>query len=138
MEDKLYEAGYSQAKVKVITKVNPEDYSVDLRFSVNPGQRVYVRRIDFRGNLRTDDGVLRRELRQLEGAPYSLKKVQQSKLRLERLGFFASVKVEALPVQGKPDQLDLLFQVEERSPASTLLFPVASPAHSTRTPPCSC
>lgn len=113
IEDKLYEYGYSQARVNIITNLHPEDHSVVLRFSVNPGQRVYVRRISFRGNLRTADSVLRRELRQLEGAVYSIKDIRQSKLRLERLGFFSSVAVETLPVQGVQDQVDLLFVVEE-------------------------
>lgn len=107
-------AGYTNAEVEGIPTPNKEDKTVDVTFFVNPGKRVYVRRIDFKGNTRTQDEVLRREMRQLEGASASNAKIEQGKVRLERLGFFKEVNVENVDVPGRDDQVDLLYSVEEQ------------------------
>ena len=74
---------------------------------MEPGKRAYVRRINFRGNTKTADNVVRREMRQMEGGSASTAKIEQSKVRLERLGFFKEVSVDTLEVPGKSDQIDV-------------------------------
>ena len=105
--------GYSFAEVRGVPDVNEESENVDLTFYVDPQQRTYVRRIIFKGNKRTHDVVLRREMRQMEGAWASNNLIENSKLRLERLGFFKEVESETIPVPGVNDQIDVEFTVEE-------------------------
>src|SRR5688572_14963666 len=103
----LSNIGYAFAEVTPIPEVNREDRTVAVNFFVAPGKRVYVRRIEFEGNTRTQDEVLRRELRQFEGAWFSQAAVDRSKVRLGRLGFFKNVTVETPKVPGAEDQVDL-------------------------------
>ena len=105
--------GYSFAEVRGVPDINAETGEVDLTFYVDPQQRTYVRRIIFKGNKRTHDVVLRREMRQMEGAWASNNLIENSKLRLERLGFFKEVESETIPVPGVNDQIDVEFSVEE-------------------------
>jgi len=105
--------GYSFAEVRGVPDVNEESGSVDLTFYVDAQQRTYVRRIIFKGNKRTHDVVLRREMRQMEGAWASNNLIENSKLRLERLGYFKEVESETIPVPGVNDQIDVEFSVEE-------------------------
>lgn len=107
--------GYMFSRVNGIPDINEADKTVDITFFVDPGRRTYVRRIDFQGNERTEDSVLRRELRQMEGAWASGAKIEQSKTRLDRLGYFKEVKVETVRVPGEPDQVDVNYKVEESS-----------------------
>ena len=119
----LANIGYAFAKVTPVPKIDKEHKTVDLSFYVEPGQRVYVRRINFKGNTRTEDEVLRREMRQFEGAWYSQAAIDRSKVRLQRLGFFKSVKIDTAKVPGTADQVDLNVNVEEESSGS-LVFGV--------------
>ena len=105
--------GYSFAEVNGVPDVNRETGKVDLTFYIDPQQRTYVRRINFKGNKRTHDVVLRREMRQMEGAWASNALIENSKLRLERLGFFKEVESETIPVPGVNDQIDVDFTIEE-------------------------
>ena len=105
--------GYSFAEVNGVTDIDKESGQVDLTFYVDPKQRTYVRRIIFKGNKRTHDVVLRREMRQMEGAWASNALIENSKLRLERLGFFKEVESETIPVPTISDQVDVEFKVEE-------------------------
>ena len=105
--------GYSFAEINGVTDVNDETGKVDLTFYVDSQQRTYVRRIVFKGNKRTHDVVLRREMRQMEGAWASNNLIENSKLRLERLGYFKEVESEEIPVAGVSDQIDVEFSVEE-------------------------
>ena len=105
--------GYSFAEVRGVPDVNELSENVDLTFYVDSQQRTYVRRIIFKGNKRTHDVVLRREMRQMEGAWASNNLIENSKLRLERLGFFKEVESETIPVAGVSDQIDVEFTVEE-------------------------
>ncbi len=107
-------AGYTNAEVEGIPEPNPETNTVDVTFLINPGDRVYVRRIGFRGNTRTQDEVLRREMRQMEGSSASNARIEQGKVRLERLGFFKGVEVETSDVPGTSDLVDLEYTVEEQ------------------------
>ena len=105
--------GYSFAEVRGVPDINESSGDVDLTFYVDPQQRTYVRRIVFKGNKRTHDVVLRREMRQMEGSWASNNLIENSKLRLERLGFFKEVESETIPVPGINDQIDVEFTVEE-------------------------
>lgn len=114
----LGNAGYTNAEVKGIPTPDPEAKTVDITFLINPSQRVYVRRIEFRGNTKTQDEVLRREMRQMEAASASNAKIEQGKVRLERLGFFKEVNVENNEVPGTSDLIDVEYTVEEQPSAS--------------------
>ncbi|MBS0431574.1 MAG: outer membrane protein assembly factor BamA, partial [Proteobacteria bacterium] len=119
----LANIGYAFAKVTPVPKIDKDHRTVDLSFYVEPGQRVYVRRINFKGNTRTEDEVLRREMRQFEGAWYSQAAVDRSKIRLQRLGYFSSVKIDTAKVAGTADQVDLNVSVKEES-SGQLIFGV--------------
>mgnify|MGYP002719188277 FL=1 len=95
-----------------------EDHTVDITFVVDPGKRAYVNRINFRGNTKSADEVLRREMRQMEGGWASTYLIDQSKTRLERLGFFKEVNVETPAVPGVDDQVDVNYAVEEQASGS--------------------
>ncbi len=107
--------GYAFASVKGQPDINEEMLEVDLSFVIDPGKRTYTRKILFEGNEITQDDVLRREMRQFEGAWASDDKIEQSRVRLERLGFFKEVNVETVPVPGTDDQIDVKFRVEEET-----------------------
>ena len=107
--------GYTFAEVEGVPTINEDNKSADITFVFNPGRKNYTRRIIFQGNDFTTDEVLRREMRQFEGAPASNQMIEQSKLLLERTGFFKSVNVETVPVAGEEDQVDVIFDVEEQN-----------------------
>ncbi len=105
--------GYAFPKIKAIPKLNTNQRTVFLTFAIQPGQRVYVRQIHVAGNQRTEDRVLRAQMRQLEGSIYSLSKIKESKRRLANLPYFKDIKVTPIPVPGKPDLVDLNYHVTE-------------------------
>ncbi len=111
----LANIGYAFAQVTPIPTINRENRTVGINFFVNPGKRVYVRRIMFKGNHVTQDEVLRREMRQLEGAWYSQAAIDRSKVRLQRLGYFKKVDITTPKVPGTDDQVDVDVTVEETS-----------------------
>lgn len=115
---RLGDEGYNFAKVTGIPEVDDEDNTVAMKFFVDPGKRTYVRRISFRGNLKTADDVLRREMRQMESAPASAAAIEQSRVRLQRLGYFSSASVETPGVAGHDDLIDVEYTVEEQSSGS--------------------
>lgn len=123
ISDRLADEGYAFANVNPIPDVNKDSSRVGFTFFIEPGKRTYVRRINFSGNLATRDEVLRREMRQLEGGWYSSEKIQRSRTRLQRLGFFDDVNIETPAVAGAPDQVDLNVAVKERA-TGNLLFGV--------------
>ena len=106
--------GYTFAEVEGVPTIDEENNSADITFVFNPGRKNYARRIIFNGNYFTTDEVLRREMRQFEGAPASNQLIEQSKLLLERTGFFKTVNVETVPVAGEDDLVDIIFDVEEQ------------------------
>ncbi len=110
--------GYAFANVNPQPEINEEDNTVSLMFFVDPGKRVYVRRVTFAGNIKTYGEVLRREMRQLEGGWFSTAKLERSKTRLLRTGFFEDVNVETPLVAGHTDIVDVVIQVTERSSGS--------------------
>lgn len=113
----LGNSGYTFATASGVPKIN-DDGTVDVEFFVDAGNRAYVRRITFAGNTVTQDEVLRREMRQMEGGWASTAQIDLSKLRLERLGYFSTVNVETPEVPGTDDQIDVNFTVEEQPSSS--------------------
>lgn len=107
--------GYAFAEATGVPEINEEDQTVEVTFFIEPGNRTYVNRINFSGNVSTADDVLRREMRQLESAPASSLQIEQSKVRLERLGFFETVEVETEEVPGTEDQIDVNYDVLEQN-----------------------
>ena len=110
--------GYAFAEVKGNPEVEDESNEVKLTFTIEPGKRTYTRKILFTGNEITQDHVLRREMRQFEGAWSSDNSIEAGKVRLERLGYFKEVSVETVPVPGTDDQIDVLYSVEEETTGS--------------------
>jgi outer membrane protein insertion porin family len=119
--DRLGNEGYAFANANAIPTVDKEKRTVAFSIVVDPGRRVYVRRIDVAGNNKTRDEVVRREMRQLEGAYYDASKIQLSRRRIDRTSFFGEVTVETQPVEGNPDQVDVVYSVKEKPTGSLLL-----------------
>ena len=110
--------GYAFAEVSGDAEVINDTNEVRLTFSVVPGNKTYTRKILFTGNNVTQDHVLRREMRQFEGAWTSDNSIEAGKVRLERLGYFKEVNVETVPVVGTEDQIDIIYSVEEETTGS--------------------
>ena len=119
--DRLGNEGYSFANVNPVPQLDREKRVAGFTFFIDPGRRVYVRRINLAGNNKTQDEVIRRELRQLESSWYSLEKIARSKERLQRTGYFSDVNIETPAVAGSTDQVDLNVSVVERN-TGTLSF----------------
>ena len=110
--------GYAFAEVSGNPVIDDDSQEVKITFSVMPGKRTYTRKILFTGNNLTQDYVLRREMRQFEGAWSSDNSIESGKVRLERLGYFKEVNVETVPVVGTDDQIDVIYSVEEENTGS--------------------
>ena len=110
--------GYAFAEVNPSNEIDDENNEVKIIFNIDAGKRTYTRKILFAGNNTTQDYVLRREMRQFEGAWSSDNQIETGKIRLERLGYFKEVQVETVPVANSDDQIDIIFTVEEESTGS--------------------
>ena len=110
--------GYAFAEVSGDAEIIDDTNKVELTFSIVPGNKTYTRKILFTGNNVTQDHVLRREMRQFEGAWSSDNSIEAGKVRLERLGYFKEVNVETVPVVGTEDQIDIIYSVEEETTGS--------------------
>ncbi len=108
--------GYAFSKVDAVPQADPETHTISMTFLVDPGNRVYVRRINFNGTSSVNDEVFRREMRQLEGGYLSNASVDRSKERLQRLPFIEKVEVETHPIPGAPDLVDVDFEIKEGLP----------------------
>ncbi|MFZ2843402.1 outer membrane protein assembly factor BamA [Psychrobacter sp.] len=113
--------GYYLAQIRPVPRINDETKVVDIDYYIDPARPIYVRRINFAGNLKTQDEVLRREMRQLEGTLASSDKIQLSRTRLMRTGFFKGVNVDVKPVPNQPDQVDVNYTVEEQPSGSSTI-----------------
>ena len=118
INDKLGEEGYAFANVNAVPEINKQEHTVAFTFFIDPGRKVYVRRINVQGNTRTRDSVVRREMRQLESAWYAGDKIKRSKERIQRLNFFDSVELETPSVPGINDQVDMNVTVAEKATGS--------------------
>ncbi|MDU0810166.1 MAG: outer membrane protein assembly factor BamA [Burkholderia sp.] len=114
ISEKLSQYGYALATVKVQSEINKESHEVSLDLIVDPGYRVYVRRVNIIGNIYTRDEVIRREVNQLEGSWFNSKSLESSSDRLNRLGYFTKVKLSTTPVKGVNDQVDINITVNEK------------------------
>ncbi|NNK37286.1 MAG: outer membrane protein assembly factor BamA [Xanthomonadales bacterium] len=114
----LANIGYAFANVNPITDVDRDNRLVSINFFVDPGKRVYIRRIQFVGNSKTKDEVLRREMRQMEGAWFSQSAIDRSRVRMQRLTYFETVEMETPAVPGTDDQVDVIVTVSERPAGS--------------------
>ncbi len=114
MTDRLGALGYAFASANAVPEPNREKREVAFTFFVDPGRRVYVRRVNVVGNSRTRDDVIRREIRQFENAWFDAEKVRLSRDRVDRLGYFEKVEVETPAVPGSFDQVDVNFAIKER------------------------
>jgi len=116
--ERLGEEGYAFANVNAIPEIDKEKHQVSFNFVVDPGQRVYIRRISVAGNNKTRDEVIRREFRQNEGEWFNVEKIKKSKQRIDKLDFFSEVNIETPAVQGTTDQVDVNVAVKEKSTGS--------------------
>ena len=120
ISDRLGNDGYAFANVNAVPEIDKEKSTVAFTFFLDPGRRVYVRRINVAGNTKTRDQVLRREMRQTEGGWYAADKITRSRERLQRLGYFSDVNVETPAVPGTTDQVDLNYSVTEKPTGSIM------------------
>ena len=119
--DRLGDEGYAFANVNASPELDKDSRKTAFTFYIDPGRRVYVRRINISGNDRTRDEVIRREFRQMEGAWHSTSQINRSKQRVDRTDFFSSVDVETPPVPDAPDQVDINVSVTEK-PTGSIMF----------------
>ncbi len=121
ISDRLAQAGYAFANVNVSPSIDEAEQKVDLEFFVDPGNRVYVRRVTFSGHTTTEDRVYRRELRQMEGGLYSPADLDRSRVRLQRLDSVERVEMDTRPVPGESGKVDVNYQITERQTGSLQL-----------------
>jgi outer membrane protein insertion porin family len=121
LSDRLGSDGYAFANVNAVPEIDREKRTAAFTFFIDPGRRVYIRKINISGNARTRDEVIRRELRQLEGAWYDTTRIERSKVRITRLNFFEDVNLETPAVPGSPDQVDLDVTVTEKATGNLLV-----------------
>lgn len=121
ISDRLGNDGYAFANVNAVPNLDKSKNQAAFTFFIDPGRRVYVRRINIAGNNRTRDEVIRREMRQLEGGWYAANKINLSRSRVDRLGYFTEVNVETPSVTGTTDQVDVNFTVMEKPTGNILL-----------------
>ena len=120
MNARLGNDGFAFSNVNAIPEINKEEHTASFTFFVDPGRKVYVRRIDIEGNRRTRDDVIRREFRQVESGWYAADKIDRSKARLKRTQFFSDVNIETPAVPGTTDQVDLKVKVTEKNTGSIM------------------
>ena len=120
ISDRVGAEGYAFANVNVVPEIDRDKHEASFTIYVDPGRRVYVRKINISGNARTRDEVIRREMRQLESAWYDGARIERSKVRIKRLGYFDDVNIETPPVPGTTDQVDVDVTVTEKATGSLL------------------
>jgi outer membrane protein insertion porin family len=118
IQDRLGTEGYAFASINPVPEIDREKDEVTFTLYVDPGRRVYVRRIGVYGNTNTRDEVVRREMRQFESAWYNTEKLNRSKQRIDKLGYFSDVQVDTPAVQGVTDQVDVEVKLTERATGS--------------------
>jgi len=114
IEDRVGMTGYAFAKVKVLPVIDEEKRTISLTYTLDPGRKVYVRRITFFGNFKTRDEVLRREMRLMEGSVLASDKLERSKIRIQRLSFVEEIELDTRPVPGTDNQVDIDVTITER------------------------
>lgn len=113
--ERLAQEGHAFANVNAIPDIDKVKHQVAFNVAIDPGHRVYIRRINVSGNTKTNDEVIRREFRQVEGTWFDISKIKKSKQHVDRLNFFSEVNIETPAVQGTNDQMDVSVAVKEKS-----------------------
>lgn len=121
ISDRLGNDGYAFANVNAVPELDKDKATVAFTLFVDPGRRVYVNRVNVAGNTKTRDEVVRREIRQMEAAYYDAEKINRSRDRLNRMGFFSEVNIETPSVTGTTDQVDVNVSVTEKSTGNIML-----------------
>lgn len=121
ISERLGKEGYAFANVNAAPEIDKDKRKVAFTIFVDPGKRVYVRRVNVAGNTKTRDEVIRREMRQMEGGWYDADKVTASKQRIDRLGYFSDISIETPAVSGTSDQLDVNVNVTEKPTGNLML-----------------
>src|SRR5574343_502039 len=121
ISDRLGKEGYAFANVNAAPEIDKEKHQVAFTIFIDPGKRVYVRRINITGNTKTRDEVVRREIRQMEGGWFDGDKLTAAKQRIDKLGFFTETAVETPAVPGTSDQLDVNVNVAEKPTGNLML-----------------
>lgn len=121
ISDRLGNEGYAFANVNASPELDKAKRQVAFTIFIDPGRRVYVRRINVVGNNKTRDEVIRREMRQVESSWYDGEKINKSRTRVDRLGYFDEVTVETPPVAGTTDQVDMEVKVKEKPTGNLML-----------------
>jgi outer membrane protein insertion porin family len=119
--DRLGNDGYAFANVNAAPELDKDKKQVAFTLFVDPGRRVYVRRIQVQGNTRSRDEVIRREMRQMEATWYDGERINKSRTRVDRLGYFEEVTIETPAVPGTTDQVDLNVNVKEKPTGNLML-----------------
>ena len=120
LSDRLGSDGYAFANVNAIPEIDKQTQQASFTFFIDPGRRVYIRRINISGNAKTKDEVIRREMRQLEDSWYDGTRIDRSKVRITRLNFFDEVNIETPAVAGSPDLVDIDVTVTEKQTGNLL------------------
>ena len=120
ISDRLGSDGYAFANVNAVPDIDKDKLTAGFTFFIDPGRRVYIRRINISGNAKTRDEVIRREMRQLEDAWYDSTRIERSRVRITRLNYFDDVNVETPAVAGSPDQIDIDVTVTEKTTGNLL------------------
>ena len=121
ISDRMGSDGYAFANVNAVPEVDRENKTAAFTFYIDPGRRVYVRKVNISGNARTRDEVIRREIRQLEDGWYDATRIDRSKVRITRLQYFEDVNLETPSVAGSPDQVDMNITVTEKATGNLLV-----------------
>lgn len=121
ISERLGEAGYAFANVNAVPEIDEVKQEVALTFFIDPGKRVYVHHINITGNQKTEDEVIRREFRQMEGAWLSTSKLNRSRVRIQRLSYVDQVTIDTPPVSGSDDQVDVNLSLNERPSGSLMV-----------------
>ena len=119
--ERLGNEGYAFANINAAPELDREKYQVGFTLFVDPGRRVYVRRVNVTGNTRTRDEVVRREFRQMESSWYDGSKLNRSRTRVDRLGYFDEVTLETPAVPATTDQVDVNVNVKERATGNLMV-----------------
>ncbi len=119
--ERLGNEGFAFSNVNAAPEIDKDKHTAEFTFLVDPGRKVYVRRINVTGNTRTKDEVVRREIRQMEGAWFAADKINRSRVRVERLGYFKETTIDTPPVPGTTDQVDVNIDVVEQPTGNILL-----------------
>jgi outer membrane protein insertion porin family len=121
INEKLGNDGFAFSNVNAVPDIDKEKKQAAFTIFIDPGRRVYVRRINVTGNTKTRDEVIRREARQMEGAWYDGEKINRTRSRVDKLGYFDEVNVETPPVPGTTDQVDVNLNVKEKPTGNVML-----------------